>query len=66
MDPETKAKHLMHQYHNIIPGAVYNRELLIKQCCLIAIDEILNSGQTDDLMFNTYWNEVKRIINDKY
>ena len=62
MTPKEKARELVDKYHKI--HAINNYE--VKQCALIAVDEILN---TIEQIFETfeerkYWQEVKQEINN--
>ncbi len=59
--PQEKAKELIQKYTNSIFDSGYNlSKHMIKQCALIAVDEILNMLLTVDDF--SYWDEVKEEI----
>jgi hypothetical protein len=68
MTPEEKARELFDKYSNpfdrngcIPPSeALFNKT--VKQCALIAVDEIINSGKDVDEFADAYWEEVKQEI----
>jgi hypothetical protein len=61
MTPKEKAKELILKY-SFVEIAYYTSMHEVKECALIAVDEILNSNiiyWTDD---DNYWKEVKQEI----
>lgn len=70
MTPKEKAKELIHIYQSILIdeiGGKSAREFIVKQCALIAVDEILN--QVRDVVHEEiatpvtiYWLKVKQEI----
>ena len=69
MTPKEKAKELVDKYVKLYPsyvvmwqGDVDNAEKNIKQCALIAVDEILNEYWSHDTKRRDWWKEVKQEI----
>jgi hypothetical protein len=70
MNPQEKAQELFDKYWALIAYKIEGSvgRLVIKQCALIAVDEILNDYKNYLLHENTeykglmYWNEVKQEI----
>lgn len=75
MKPKEKAKELVDKYVKLYPsyvvmwqGDIDNAEKNIKQCALIAVDEIIESSKRIDNFLATwvsqtpYWQEVKQEI----
>jgi hypothetical protein len=68
MTPKQKAKELMLKY--VIYVRYYDdyehiddrTKIKAKQCALIAVEEILNSGKDVDEFCDSYWQEVKKEI----
>jgi arginine deiminase len=70
MTPKEKAEELfvkinkegLHQISSVIARHV--RKQMIKQCALIAVDEVLNFINTDAFSYTNeeYWQEVKQEI----
>jgi len=56
MTPKEKARELVHKYY------IYS--LKGKECALIAVDEILDSGLFMFLEDERYWEEVKEEIDN--
>jgi hypothetical protein len=61
MTPKEKAKELFDKYWTLIAYKIEGSvgRLLIKQCALIAVDEIL---ETNPYKARNYWQEVKQEI----
>jgi hypothetical protein len=69
-NPKEKAKELVDKYSTYVvmwSGGIEVATQNVKQCALIAVDEILNtieySSQADELSKVSYWEEVKNEIN---
>jgi len=69
MTPKEKAKELVDKYSNpfdrngCIPPSEALLNATLKQCALIAVDEILNYLKTDGFSIQiNYWQEVKQEI----
>lgn len=63
MTPKEKAKELIVKY-GFVEVAYYTSKFEVKQCAIIAVDEILNNDgftQFDDYL-TKYWQEVKQEI----
>jgi hypothetical protein len=64
LEPKEKAKELVDKYYHLFSVELENtidyREA--KQCALIAVDEIINSGKDVDEFADAYWEEVKQEI----
>jgi hypothetical protein len=68
MSPKEKAKELferfnkegLHQISSVINRFI--RKEIIKQCGLIAVDEIINAGKDVDEFSDSYWKQVKQQI----
>jgi hypothetical protein len=67
MTPKEKAKELVFMFSHEVRGIFY-KKFRTKRCALIAVDEILNtieySSQADELSKISYWENVKREINN--
>jgi hypothetical protein len=65
--PKEKAEELYCKY-DLLFKAPFKKHQQIKECALIAVDEILNtieySSQADELSKISYWENVKREINN--
>ena len=63
MKPKEKAKELVDKY-SFVEIQHYTSMFEVKQCALIAVDEILNNdGFTQfDIYLTEYWQEVKQEI----
>jgi hypothetical protein len=69
MSPKEKAEELFEKYYNRIEHTLSeeyspHEKFVVKECALIAVDEILDSitkiNQYDFGTLNYYWNEVKQ------
>jgi hypothetical protein len=62
MTPKEKAEDLLLKYSILKDG----HNDLVKQCALIAIDEIINSVDDEHVsdIFNEYWEEVTHEISN--
>jgi polyhydroxyalkanoate synthesis regulator phasin len=60
MTPKEKAKELIDKFTDVEDGEMYIGKA--KQCALIAVDEIINSGKDVDEFADAYWQEVKQEI----
>jgi hypothetical protein len=60
MTPKQKAKELVEKMEKDFQYFA-SREIA-KQCALIAVDEIINSGKDVDEFADAYWEEVKQEI----
>lgn len=58
MTPKEKAKELIHKY-----SCRVSDEFSIKQCALIAVDEIIKQSM-DNEYSEKYWQQVKTEINN--
>ena len=62
MTPKEKAKELVEKYQ-FVEIANYTSMFEVKQCALIAVDEILNSiNPFGQFLGKEYWQEVKQEI----
>lgn len=65
MTPKEKAKELIEKYA-FVEIAYYSSKFEVKQCALIAVNEIINSHLLSDKILNIhpvdYWQEVKQEI----
>ena len=66
MTPKEKAKELLDKYQ-FVEIANYTSMFEVKECALIAVDEILNIDNIKPYILHKeiieYWNEVKQEIN---
>ena len=66
MIPKEKAKELIEKYQ-FVEIANYTSMFEVKQCALIAVDEILDDGNASSPFEEyriMYWNEVKQEIDE--
>jgi hypothetical protein len=72
MTPKEKAKELVDKYSTYVvmwSGGIEVETQNVKQCTLIAVDEILNSlkscwDEEGALISYNYWDEVKQELNN--
>jgi hypothetical protein len=65
MTPKEKCKELRTLFAQELIDLTDNEDLLnsrIKNCALIAVDEVLENSHT--IVFTKYWNQVKQEINE--
>lgn len=65
MTPKEKAKELVDKYSTYVvmwAGGIETSKQNVKQCALIAVDEILLAGEDVDEFADAYWQEVKQEI----
>lgn len=63
MTPKEKAKELYDRYEFVYIQN-YTSKYEVKQCALIAVDEILQLYAIDDFVLDyKFWNEVKQELN---
>lgn len=64
MTPKEKAIELYDKYWTLISYKIEGSvgRLVIKQCALIAVDEIIKAGKDVDEFADSYWYEVKQEI----
>jgi hypothetical protein len=61
MTPKEKAKELINKYEFVYIQN-YTSMFEVKQCALIAVDEIIDLVKHIDVDSEDYWNEVKQEI----
>jgi hypothetical protein len=61
MTPQEKAKELVEKY-SFVEIAYYTSMFEVKQCALIAVDEILNELDSQFHIQISYWHNVKHEI----
>lgn len=61
MTPKEKARELIEKFQ-FVEIANYTSMFEVKQCALIAVDEILNVGFMDTNDLYDYWQEVRKEI----
>jgi len=64
MTPKEKAQELFDKYWTLIAYKIEGSvgRLVIKQCALISVDEIIDNIVDDDKQVLNYWVEVKKEI----
>lgn len=60
MTPRKKAEELFEEYEKLLIGVAYKYE--IKQCALIAVDEVLKVIYYESKSEHIYWQEVSNEI----
>ena len=62
MEAKVKAEQLVNKMFNWIAGGSVIEYEIARECALIAVDEILQSGKDVDEFADSYWLQVKQEI----
>jgi len=69
MKPKEKAQELFDKYYELVSYPTPNWRNIVKQSCIIAVDEMLNADwfiptKEDFTRWSDYWKEVKKEIDE--